>query len=424
MIFVDIATVLVKAGDGGNGMANFRREPYVDHGGPDGGDGGNGGNVVFVADRNMNTLANFRHRQLLKAEPGGNGAKQRKHGKTGEDLLIKVPMGTVILEDTIEIADLKDDGDRFVAASGGDGGYGNAHFTSSTRQAPDFAELGEPGEEKELNIELKMVADVGLVGLPNAGKSTFLSVVSNARPDIADYPFTTLKPNLGVADIDSSSLLISDIPGLIEGASEGKGLGDEFLRHVERTAVLIHLIDAYSNDIASDYKTITNELKSYKVDLTTRDIIVALTKTEGMDEDILEDQIKQLAEVYSGKIHAISSIAKKGVTELLRDVNKHVVDYRQKEAQARSNEDDRPVVTMSEDEFKAWTVEEKDGRFIIRGNKIEKFTRRTDFSNDQAVMRLKDIMNKMGILRELKRRNLDANQVIQIGKNEQDSFKY
>ena len=420
MIFVDIATVSVKAGDGGDGMTSFRREPYVDKGGPDGGDGGRGGNVVFVADRNLNTLSDYRHSKLLRAEHGGNGSRARRHGANGEDLLVKVPVGTIVMKADDVIADLHEDEMQAVVARGGDGGFGNAHFTSSTRQAPNFSENGEPGDEYEFTLELKMIADVGLVGLPNAGKSTFLSVVSNARPAIADYPFTTLTPNLGVADVGKQSLLIADIPGLIEGASECKGLGDEFLRHVERTAVLIHLIDVYSNDIAKDYQTIVTELKSYKVDLTDRPIFVALSKVEGVDQDIVEDQMDQISKVAPDvKLYAISSVAKQGMQDLLKDVYKSVEEYRLVE-----RDDDGPLLVQGVDESQSWVVETTDYGLRITGTKIEKFARRTDFSNEQAKQRLWDIMKKMGIMRDLKRRELDPGTVIQIGRSGDYRLKY
>ncbi len=424
MIFVDIASVMVKAGDGGKGMTSFRREPYVDRGGPDGGDGGKGGNVVFVADRNLNTLSNFRQNQLIKAEDGTNGSRAKRHGKNGSDLMVQVPVGTVVTRGDEVVADLSEPDQTEVVARGGDGGFGNAHFTSSTRQAPNFAENGEPGGERDLNLELKMIADVGLVGLPNAGKSTFLSVVSNARPEIADYPFTTLSPNLGVADIGEHSLLIADIPGLIEGASEGKGLGDDFLRHVERTAVLIHLVDVYSNDISKDYKTIQNELRSYKVDLTNRPMLLALTKTENIDEEILADQASQLAEAAGhSNIHVISSVAKQGTEELLKAAYQEVSDYRELESQSTGEDSDMEVVDLNK-KPKSWELREEDGRIIITGNKIEKFARRTDFDNEEAIGRLWDIMKKMGIHREITKRKLAQDTVIQFGESERYQIKY
>ena len=425
MIFVDIATVQVRAGKGGDGMISFRREPFVDRGGPDGGNGGHGGSVVCVADRNINTLSKFRQRQLLQAEDGGNGARARRHGKKGEDLKIAVPVGTVITNQEGDIvADLKDDKDEAVVARGGEGGFGNAHFTSSTRQAPNFAEKGEFGDEDELTFELKMIADVGLVGLPNAGKSTLLSVVSNARPEIASYPFTTLTPNLGVADVGKESLLIADIPGLIEGASEGRGLGDDFLRHVERTATLIHLIDAYSNDIAKDYQTIMDELAAYKVDLTERPMIIALTKTENMDQDILNLQLSELqAAAGAIEVFPISSMAKQGIDTLLQAARHQVEHYRQAEAEAAaSSTDDSIVITLDPSTGPAWLVEpQADGSVRVHSAKLERFARRTDFQNDQAVTRLRDIMYKMGIERELKRLEIEPESLIYIGKS--DSYR-
>ena len=242
-MFVDKAEVSLKAGKGGDGAVSFRHEIYIPKGGPDGGDGGKGGDIVFRADKDTDTLIDFRFTPILTAKDGKNGSGQRSAGRSGEDLIVEVPIGTVVYKDDAIVAELIKDGQTAIVAKGGEGGFGNAHFKSSTRQAPIIAEVGEPGEEFIAKIELKMLADVGLVGLPNAGKSTFLSVVSNATPEIADYPFTTITPQLGVATVDGHDLLIADIPGLIEGASEGKGLGHDFLRHVERTAVLLHLID-------------------------------------------------------------------------------------------------------------------------------------------------------------------------------------
>src|SRR5579884_4168647 len=269
MAFVDKVTVTVAAGNGGDGKLSFRREKFIQKGGPDGGDGGHGGNIILQASRNQNTLAAFRYQKELKAEPGQPGGSRRKHGRSGRDLIVAVPVGTVAANgEARQVADLVEDGQTVVVARGGKGGFGNAHFVSSRRQSPAFAEKGEPGEKHELLLELKMIADAGLVGLPNAGKSTLLSKLSNARPEIADYPFTTLTPNLGVVDIDrESSLLFADIPGLIEGAAEGKGLGDEFLRHVERTAILLHLVDVTSDNVVDDYRTIQNELKMYRSNL-------------------------------------------------------------------------------------------------------------------------------------------------------------
>ena len=307
-MFVDTAKIFVQAGRGGNGAVSFRRELYIEKGGPDGGDGGKGGDVIFRATKDINTLLNFRYKPELKAKNGENGSKRNKTGKSGEDLIVKVPVGTLVKRDGEILADLKADGEETVIARGGDGGFGNAHFKSSVRQTPRVAELGEAGETFEADLELKLLADVGLIGFPNAGKSTFLSVVSNARPEIANYAFTTLTPNLGVAEIDGFNLLIADIPGLIEGASEGKGLGDAFLRHVERTSVLLHLIDIYEENPDEQYKIIREELKKYQPELLDRPEIIALTKSEGMDAEMIDFQISKLRKVADGsQIFAISS---------------------------------------------------------------------------------------------------------------------
>ena len=401
-MFVDKAIVKVVAGKGGDGVVSFRHEIYVDKGGPDGGDGGRGGDVIFRADRNQNTLAEFRFTPELKAKPGQAGAKRRRHGKNGEDLVVPVAIGTQVKKDDRIIADFTEDGQQVVVARGGDGGFGNAHFTSSTRQAPRIAEKGEAGDELELTLELKLIADVGLVGLPNAGKSTFLSVTTNARPEIANYEFTTLTPHLGVADFDKTSLLIADIPGLIKGAASGKGLGHEFLRHVERTGVLLHLIDAYSEDIVKSYKTIRTELKEYSKDLVKRPEVVAITKTEGLDDEMRADLMAQLKEVTKAPIVAISSQAHQNITELLRQL-KVVVDTAnaKKGLKTAKNTQKRAVFTLGSDEL-AWNVEKTgENNFTISGKKIEKFARRTDFENYHARQRLRDIMKKMGIVHEL-----------------------
>ena len=349
-MFVDRVQVGIEAGNGGDGYSSFRQEKFVDRGGPDGGDGGNGGSVVLVASRNQNTLAKFRFQKTLKASDGEPGFKQKMHGKSGTDLLVPVPVGTVVLtEDGIELADLQADGQEFEVAAGGKGGFGNAHFVSSVRQAPKVAERGEKGEKLQAVFELRMIADVGLVGLPNAGKSTLLSVISNAKPEIANYPFTTLTPNLGVVDVDaSSSLLFADIPGLIEGASQGKGLGDEFLRHVERTKVLIHLIDAYQDDIAVAYTTIQNELRDYKTDLTQKPQVVVLTKIEGLDDEIVKDRLSDLQSLVPAEtaLMAISAQSKQGVKELLYEVKSLVDKARVEESEAKAAEPQVPVYRL------------------------------------------------------------------------------
>ena len=425
-MFVDTAKVFIQAGRGGNGAVSFRRELYIEKGGPDGGDGGRGGDVIFRATKDLNTLLNFRYKPELKARNGENGSKRNKTGKSGEDLIVKVPVGTIVKKDGEILADLDFDGEEAVIARGGDGGFGNAHFKSSVRQTPRVAELGEMGETFEADLELKLLADVGLVGFPNAGKSTFLSVVSNARPEIANYAFTTLTPSLGVAEIDGYNLLIADIPGLIEGASEGKGLGDAFLRHVERTAVLLHLIDIYEENPAEQYQIIRAELEKYQPELIERPEIVALTKSEGMDSELIDFQIENLRKVApEAEIFAISSSAHQGLKEVLRALRKKVEEKRAEDlarAEEESSEDeDLAVISLSEEEIsKSWWVEfdEEEHIFVVRGEKIEKFARRTNFANIHGVNRLRDILRKMGIERELRSQGAQNSSVISIAGNE------
>lgn len=419
-MFVDTAKVFVQAGRGGDGAVSFRHEIYIDKGGPDGGDGGKGGDVIFVGTEGLNTLIDFRYKPELKGAPGQAGAKRDRHGRSGEHTLIKVPVGTIVKREGRVIADITHDGQQVVIAKGGDGGFGNAHFKSSVRQTPRIAEKGEDGETFEAEIELKLLADVGLLGFPNAGKSTFLSVVTNARPEIANYEFTTLTPNLGVADIDDGSLLIADIPGLIEGASEGKGLGDAFLRHVERTAVLLHLIDAYTSDIAKAYTTIRNELASYNEILTDRPEIIALTKVEGLDDDIIQMQIDAVKAVApDSQVFAISSPAHTGLKEVLRALRATVVAAREEEKEEEEAEG-LPVISLTTDQTAlSWHIkkikEEDRDVYFVTGTKIEKFARRTRFDTHEGVDRLRDIMKKMGISHALTRAGAEGNSIIRIG---------
>ncbi len=422
-MFVDTAKVTVQAGKGGDGAVSFRHEIYVDKGGPDGGDGGRGGNVIFLATTQLNTLLDFRYKPELKAENGVSGSKKKMAGRAGDNLIVKVPVGTLVKRDGDVIADLVHAGQEAVIAKGGDGGFGNAHFKSSVRQTPRMAELGEPGDSFEAELELKLLADVGLVGFPNAGKSTFLSVVSNARPEIADYAFTTLVPNLGVAAVDDGSLLIADIPGLIEGASEGKGLGDAFLRHVERTAVLLHLIDVYSDDVAKSYQTIRDELTKYSPELATRPEVIALTKCDGLDDDIIEMQREALGTVVpqDTTIFAISSTAHQGIIDVLRAVRVEVTAVRAAEAERAIDDDefsDAPVITLSDDKLSEhWeaSYDHEAHLYRVHGEKIEKFARRTNFDQFESVNRLRDIMKRTGVSHELVRLGASGDSTLQIG---------
>ncbi len=466
-MFVDTAKVSLRAGKGGDGAVSFRHEIYIPKGGPDGGDGGKGGDIIFRADKDTNTLIDFRFTPILTAENGKNGSGTRSAGRSGKNLIVEVPIGTIVKKNGEIVADLTRDGEEKIIARGGDGGFGNAHFKSSTRQTPIVAEIGEPGEEFEAEIELRLLADVGLVGLPNAGKSTFLSVVSNAKPEIANYPFTTITPNLGVATIDRHDLLIADIPGLIEGASEGKGLGHAFLRHVKRTAVLLHLIDVYNNDAGEAYKTIRTELNKYE-DLGEKPEIVALTKCEGIDPEILEMQKNSILAVNpTAEIYALSAPAPQGLDELLRITYKFVSENREKQgidaqnsknmpenaqenAEKSANLADKSAVQTSAkqgsepkypfledlptislpDSAKKSTFEVKKEvfedlesgetkvKFIVHGEKIEKFARRTDLNNYASVNRLRDIMKKLGIRAELTSMGATPESIISISGKE------
>lgn len=443
-MFVDTAKVKLQAGKGGDGAVSFRHEIYIPKGGPDGGDGGKGGSIIFRADKDTNTLLDFRFNPELTAEDGKNGSGQRSAGRSGKDLVVEVPVGTVVRRDDTILADLAHDGAEAVIAKGGDGGFGNAHFKSSTRQAPLIAEVGEPGDAFEATLELKLLADVGLVGLPNAGKSTFLSVVSNARPEIADYPFTTLTPQLGVATIDGRDILIADIPGLIAGAADGKGLGHDFLRHVDRTAVLLHLVDVYNDDAGAAYQTIRKELQRYS-NLAERPEIVALTKCEGVDDDIITMQRDAILKLNpKAKIFAISSASKQGIKELLRALAQKVTLRPEPVASngqdaltdgARHGQEPPittdqvtassekissiPVIKLGPEQLsKAWKVEKIGDKFIVTGQKIEKFARRTDLDNYASVNRLRDILKKLGIRAELTSQGAEPTSVISIAGKE------
>lgn len=340
-MFIDRAKIHVQGGDGGNGVTAFRREKFVPRGGPSGGDGGRGGDVILVADASLNTLLHLRYNPSHIAPRGLHGEGSNRSGRNGEDLIVRVPVGTQIFDATTSelLHDLSHDGDRWLAARGGRGGFGNAHFTTSTNRAPRYHQTGSKGEEQDLQLELKLLADVGLVGFPNAGKSTFISTVSAARPKIADYPFTTLEPHLGVVDLgDFCTFVIADIPGLIEGAHTGAGLGDRFLRHIERTKLLLHLVDVSSvsgRDAVSDYETVNHELASYNQDLAARPQFVVATKIDALDEPERLESLKQRALADDKPFFAISSATGDGVRELV-----NAMAAKLKELNAESNRTD------------------------------------------------------------------------------------
>ncbi|MGC9449627.1 GTPase ObgE [Cereibacter sphaeroides] len=320
MKFLDLCKVYIRSGGGGGGCVSFRREKFIEFGGPDGGDGGNGGSVWAEAVDGLNTLIDFRYQQHFFAKSGQPGMGSQRTGKSGDDIVLKVPVGTEIIDEDEEtvIADLTEVGQRVLLAQGGNGGWGNLRFKSSTNRAPARANPGQPGIDRTIWLRLKLIADAGLLGLPNAGKSTFLSATSNARPKIADYPFTTLVPNLGVVGVDGKEFVIADIPGLIEGASEGRGLGDQFLAHVERCSVLLHLVDGTSSTIVKDYRTIIGELEAYGGDLALKPRITAMNKIDAMDPKQISDRRRALEKATGGKVFTISGVAGTGLMEVLR----------------------------------------------------------------------------------------------------------
>ena len=333
MQFLDLAKVYLRSGAGGNGSVSFRREAFVEYGGPDGGDGGDGGDVIAEAIHGLNTLIDFRYQQHFFAKNGRPGMGKQRSGKDGDDIVLQVPVGTEILEEDGEtlIADLTEVGQRVVLAGGGNGGFGNLHFKTSTNQAPRSANPGQPSVERTIWLRLKLIADAGLVGLPNAGKSTFLSATSNARPKIADYPFTTLIPQLGVVGVDQTEFVLADIPGLIEGAHQGKGIGDQFLGHIERCAVLLHLIDGTADDVAEDYRIIHAELEAYGMGLIDKPRVVALNKCDALDDELIEMQRAALAEAGVENVLAISGVSGAGVENALRAVRAHIDTTRKAE---------------------------------------------------------------------------------------------
>ena len=329
MKFLDLCKVYIRSGAGGGGCVSFRREKYIEYGGPDGGDGGKGGSVWAEAVDGLNTLIDFRYQQHFFAKTGQGGMGKQRTGRDGDDIVLRVPVGTEILDEDQEtvIADVTEVGQRVLLARGGNGGFGNLHFKSATNQAPRNANPGQEGVERTLWLRLKLIADSGLLGLPNAGKSTFLAATSNARPKIADYPFTTLHPNLGIVGVDGAEFVMADIPGLIEGASEGRGLGDRFLGHVERCAVLLHLVDATSDTVAEDYQTIINELEAYGGHLADKPRVTALNKVDALDEEERAEKLQELQAV-AGKVHVMSGVSGEGLQDVLRAVRAEITEDR------------------------------------------------------------------------------------------------
>lgn len=391
MAFVDEARIKVMAGTGGTGASSFHREPYKPKGGPDGGDGGNGGSVILRADRSVGTLLDLRDNPHVKAEKGGHGAGSRKDGARGKDRIVLLPPGTVVYdEDGTLLADLAGPGAEFVAARGGKGGRGNAGFATPTRRAPAYAEKGEPGEERWLKLELRLLADVGLVGFPNAGKSTLISRVSAAKPKIASYPFTTLVPNLGVVKRGETAFVVADIPGLVEGASEGKGLGDRFLRHVRRAAVLVFVVDlaAEDRDPSTDVEVLRAELEAFDPELAARPSVVVANKIDAV-RDVLDLMLDEVPEALP-----ISAVTGEGVDELLDRLTAEVTRAREQQPQAIGYV--RHVVR--EDPL---TVAREDRGWRVRGTRVERAVATTEFNNEEAVERLQKRLVAMGVERLL-----------------------
>ncbi len=398
--FYDYARIFVQAGNGGDGSATFRREKFVPRGGPDGGDGGRGGHVFLLADPHLNTLLPFKERRHFKADPGGKGGTARKHGRDGRDITVRVPPGTVVraeIEGEIYEVDLDAPGMRLIAARGGKGGLGNVHFATSTHQVPRIAELGEPGETWELELELKLLADVGLVGFPNAGKSTLLSVISAARPKIAPYQFTTLQPNLGVAAVGDFSFVVADIPGLIEGAHQGVGLGFDFLRHVERTRLLIHMIDAAGvdgRDPLEDYHTINEELRLYRPELVERPQIVVLNKADLPEAQANIARLRASLDVPGGQIFPISAATHAGVDILLQQV---ATQLRELPGPSREPREELLTWAVPEADQRIFTVERERHGWRVRGRKIERLISMTNFAQTEGLERIQRVLKASGI---------------------------
>ncbi len=427
-MFADRAKIIIKSGKGGDGHVSFRREKYVPDGGPDGGDGGKGGDVIFVVDEGLNTLTDYRHKRKFSAEPGQEGGKKNCHGKNGSDLILKVPQGTVIkdAESGKIIADMSGENKRQVVLKGGKGGLGNQHFATATMQAPKYAQPGQEAIEIEVALELKVIADVGLVGFPNVGKSTFLSRVTNAQPKIANYHFTTLQPNLGVVDMDEGfGFVIADIPGLIEGASEGIGLGHEFLRHIERTKVMIHIVDAAGTegrDPIADIKAINKELEAYNPELLKKPQVIAANKIDAIfgDENEIIASLKAEFEKDGIKVFPISAVSGKGLKELLYEV-KNLLSKCPKETTVYESEFDPTTILYKEEPY---TIERADdAAFVVEGPKIDKMLGYTNIESEKGFLFFQKFLKEQGILDELEARGIQDGDTVRMYGHEFDYYK-
>ncbi len=414
MKFLDKAKIRVVSGHGGNGMVAWRREKYVDKGGPAGGDGGRGGDIYFIGDENMSTLLDFKIKSVYKAQSGENGGIKGMHGACAKDLFIRVPLGTIV-RDTKSgkiIADITESEQKVLIAKGGRGGRGNARFATAQKRAPQFCEPGEPGIERTLELELKLIADVGLLGMPNAGKSTFISAVSSARPKIADYPFTTLVPHLGVVKkADGGSYVIADIPGLIEGASEGVGLGHEFLRHVERCRFLVHIVDLTSEDPVKNYMTINNELKKHSEKLGSLYQILVLNKIDAVTDEDKDKYIKEFRK-YSDDVFAISAVTRENIEQLLYFISDKVDEIPKPVTEIEIEED----LDAYDNDDSAFEVTKLDkNTYLISGGKINRLAKVTDARNTEQVIRLQNIMKSMGVFETLHDYGLQNGDTVIVG---------
>ena len=415
-MFTDYAKIIIKSGDGGNGAVSFRREKYVAAGGPDGGDGGRGGSIYFIVDPDSNTLVDFRFKKKFKAENGKNGEGAIRYGRSGEDLYIKVPIGTLIkdAETGKIIADLSTKGQRELILPGGRGGKGNCHFATSTRQAPRFSQDGESGIEKEVILELKLLADVGLIGFPNVGKSTFLSRTTSATPKIADYHFTTLEPNLGVVKNEyGDSFVIADIPGIIEGASNGTGLGLQFLRHIERTRLLLHVIDVSGIEgriPVQDFKTINEELKSYSEKLSNRKQIIVANKTDSMQDETLYADLEKLAIKNNLEIFKISAVTGEGLVNLLKRVSEVLKVLPKEEIY---DIEESKVYTL-EEEKEGFTVNKEKGIFIVDGPAVDRIMRRVNLDDNESMHYFHKCLDSLGVNQKLKQAGIEEGDTVNI----------
>lgn len=413
-MFLDKTKVRIISGKGGNGAVAWRREKYVDKGGPAGGDGGRGGDVYFVADESMTTLLDFRYKSIFKAENGENGRPKSQHGKGGKDLYIKVPKGTIVRDPENDkiIADLVEDDQKVLVAKGGRGGRGNCRFATAQKRAPQFCEPGEAGIERELELELKLIADVGLLGMPNAGKSTLISVISSAKPKIADYPFTTLVPHLGVVKKQNGDgYVVADIPGLIEGASDGIGLGHEFLRHVERCRFLIHVVDLTQENPVENYKKINNELEKHSKQLSELYQVIALNKIDSIDEDTKTQYFDEFKK-YSNDVFLISAVAKDGVNELVNFVSQKVDEIPKPHIPVDVDED---LAAFDNDDSSYSIYKVDKNTFVIEGGKLFRIANVTDARNIDQIYRFQNIMTSMNVFEALKAAGIKDGDTVKVG---------